>query len=192
MKIETKESILAPERLTINNTENNILLDWLNYYESLDSTFTIENFFLERSDTLNFIQGNVFGNFDEEFDKIYNDFIVFSPNKKSYIDFDSYQWSIDKNNTPVFSPDQEINLIDLVNRTVTRIGFNGPLQWTENVYWKNDTTVVLLENTSEMIPRISELNIVNRLQKTFKYQDPLIVKSNYSELRLISKGFKIE
>jgi hypothetical protein len=189
---ETKELILKTVQLSIHNPENNILIDWSNYHKSLDASFSLDDFFLERSDTLNFIQGNVFGVFDKEFDKIYNDFIVYSPDKKRYIDFDSYQWTLDEDNKVMFSADQEINLIDVNKKSVKRIGFNGPLQWVDNVFWENDTTVVLLENSSEKELRISKIDIVNKYQKTYKYRGTLNVNSKYSELRLSNKGLKTE
>ena len=190
--IKAEKTVLEPIRLDINNTTNDILLDWSNYYKSLDSSFSLDNFHLEQTDTLNFIQGNVFGIFDNEFNKVYGDFIVYSPNQEKYIDFDSYQWTMDENQTPIFSPDQEINLIDLNKQTVMRIGFNGPLQWVENAFWENDTTVFLFENSSERILIISEIDVISKKVKIFKYQDTLNVKSDYSELRLRKKGLKIE
>ncbi|PCJ64899.1 MAG: hypothetical protein COA58_11545 [Bacteroidetes bacterium] len=189
---EIKVSDMESVQLDTSKISNDILLNWSNYYKSLDSSFSLGNFSLERTDTLNFIRGNVFGIFDEEFDPIYTDFIVFSPNQKRYIDFDSYQWTIDKDNIPIFSPDQEINLIDLNKQTITRIGFNGPLQWVENAFWENDSTIVLLKNSSEGELIISKIDILNRYQKIFKYQGTLHVNSKYSELRLSSKGLKIE
>lgn len=188
--IETIKLVLKPEKLNIDKTSNIILNNWVDYYRSLEPSFSLDNFFIEKVDTLNFIQGNVFGNFDKEFNKIYTDFIVFSPNQKQYIDFDSYHWSIDETNTPIFSPDQEINLIDVKNQTVKRIGFNGPSQWVENVFWKDDTTVILLENSNERILRISEINVINQKIKIFKYKSIITIKSDYSEQRLVKKGLK--
>jgi hypothetical protein len=187
-KIESKEPEFTPVRLIIDNTANEILMDWSNYYNTLDSSFSLENFFLEHTDTLFFIPGNVFGIFDKEFDRIYNDFIVFSPDKKKYIDFDSYQMTIDKNNNPISSPDQEINLVDVNKKTVLRIGFNGPSQWVDNAFWENDTIVVLLENSSEKELRVSKIDIVNKYRLTYKYFDTLSVNSSYPEIRLSSKG----
>ena len=192
LTLETKEFILEPVQLILKNPTNETLLDWSNYHTSLDSSFSIVDFFLEHSDTLNFIQGNVFGIFDQEFDKIYNDFIVYSPDKKRYLDFDSYQWTMNEDNTVMFSPDQEINLIDVNKQTVTRIGFNGPSQWVDNAFWENDTTIVLLESSSEKELRISKIDIVNKCQKTYKYRDTLNLNSKYSELRLSNKGLKTE
>ena len=188
--IETIKLVLKPEKLNFDKTSNIILNNWVDYYKSLEPSFSLDNFFIEKVDTLNFIQGNVFGNFDKEFNKIYTDFIVFSPNQKQYIDFDSYHWSIDEANTPIFSPDQEINLIDVKNQTVKRIGFNGPSQWVENVFWKDDTTVILLENSNERILRISEINVINQKIKIFKYKSIITIKSDYSEQRLVKKGLK--
>ncbi len=186
------ELVLEPEKWEFIDDSNNLLVDWANYYKSLDSSFSLDLFQLERTDTLNFIQGNVFGIFDKEFDEIYNDFIVYSPNGKRYLDFDSYQWTIDENRNTIFSADQEINLIDLNAQTVTRIAFRGPLLWVENALWRDDSTVVLLENSSDHFLRISELNIINGEIKTFKYSKSINTNSQYFENRLIEKGLHIE
>ncbi len=80
--IEKKESDLGPESLVLEKLEDDILLDWINYYQSLDSSFSIKNFYLERTDTLDFNRGNVLGIFDKNFDQTYLDFIVYSQDKK--------------------------------------------------------------------------------------------------------------
>ncbi len=189
---KTKELFTDSLNLNIDKSSNEILKDWFDYYKSIELTFSLDNFSLERTDTLDFIQGNIFGNFDENFDKIYSDFIVFSPNKKQYIDFDSYQWTLDENKILMFSPDQEINLVDIDTQTVERIGFNGPSYWVENAFWKNDSTVVLLENSDEKYLTISKIYLNSKQIKVFKYQDSLTIQSEYSKLRFKKKGLKYE
>lgn len=196
-KREKKEKELTPKTtelktrfLNLNIESNENLKDWFDYYKSIELTFSLDNFILERIDTLNFIQGNIFGSFDENFDKVYSDFIVFSPNKKQYIDFDSYQWALDENKKPMFSPDQEINVVDIDNQSVERIGFYGPSYWVENAFWKNDSTIVLLENSDEKYLSINEINLNSKQIKVFKYQDRLIVQSEYSKLRFKKKGLE--
>ncbi|MBL1278797.1 MAG: hypothetical protein COA33_000870 [Fluviicola sp.] len=175
-------------KLLRNDISNNVFLNWSSYYKSLDSSFSADNFFLEDMKSINFIPGNINGIFDDEFDEIYTDFIVFSPSKVQYIDLDSYQWTIDENDSPIFSADQEINLVNISEQTVERIDFKGPHQWVEDAYWIDDSTIVLLENSSEGILRVSKINLFRKEIKTFKCGHTIHAKSKYSELRLIKKG----
>lgn len=180
------------EKLNIDSNSNNTLKDWLNYYQKMEPTFSLEQFDFQFTDTLTITQGNVFGNFDKNFDPIYSDFLVYRTDKKQYVDFDSYQWTLDENKTPLFSPDQEINLIDIENQSVNRIGFRGPFQWVENVFWENDSTIVLLENSGDKQPIITKLNLKSKIIKVFNYKDTLDFDSKYSELRFKEKGIKYE
>ena len=90
----------------LNLETNENLKDWFDYYKSVDSTFNLSDFKFMKTDTLNFIKGNVLGVFDKNFDKIYTDFLVFSENKNKYIDFDSYYWTLDDEKKPLFDIDQ--------------------------------------------------------------------------------------
>lgn len=181
-----------PLKVDFGESSNRILNEWVSYYKSNEPGFSLNHFSLEKTDTLSFIQGNVLGNFDDNFDEVYADFIVFNSGKDKYIDFDSYQWELADDKSMLFSPDQEINLIDVNAQTVTRIGFRGYLQWVEDGFWKNDSIIILLENTDDKIPFIREIDLNSRVEKTFKYPDSLNFKSKYSELRFNKKGLKYE
>lgn len=190
-KGDTKEFISESDYLSIDNRANLILSDWLDYYKSLDSSFSIDKFYLDHTDSIVFMDGSVLGIFDKGFNhEVYNDFIVLSPNKRRYIDFDSYQWRMDENNVPVFSPDQEVNLVDIDRETVTRIGFNATSQWVENAYWKDDKTIILLENSTEGILSMSELDTETKCKRVFIYLDTIAVKSNYTKSRLARIGLR--
>src|SRR5690606_26193101 len=69
-----KEQQADFDDLEIQKTDLNIisndsnLMEWTAYYRSLDSSFTLTKFRLERVDTVSFIQGNVLGSFNEKFD----------------------------------------------------------------------------------------------------------------------------
>jgi len=188
--LSLSESIIDTNVLIIKNTSSEILKEWTNYYKMLDSNFLLNNFRFEYSDTLIFSEGNVFGVYDEAYNNLYNNFIVYSPNQNKYIDFDSYQWFLDKNHTAIFSPDQEVNLIDVNAKTVFRIEFYGTLNWVENGFWDNDTTIILLENSSENLLRLTVIDLMKRNKKIYKYKNSLNVKSNYSQERLRNKGVK--
>jgi len=164
--------------------------DWFDYYKSENSTFSLSDFKFERTDTLNFIKGNVLGQFDKNFDKIYTDFLVFSEDKNKYIDFDSYYWTLDDEKKLLFDIDQEINLVDIKKQTVTRIGFRSSTSWVENTFWENDSTIILLENNTENRPRITKIELKNSISETFKYKDSMRFKPKYYDLRLKKKGLK--
>jgi hypothetical protein len=169
---------------------NENLKDWFDYYKSEDSTFSLSDFKFERTDTLDFIKGNVLGLFDRNFDKIYTDFLVFSEDKNKYIDFDSYYWTLDDEKKPLFEIDQEINLVDIRKRTVTRIGLRSSTSWVENAFWENDSTIIFLENNTENCPRITKVGLKNSQSETFKYKDCMSLKPKYKESRLQKKGLK--
>lgn len=174
-------------QLTINNKRDKHLVDWLSYYQNEDSTFSLESFKFESIDTLQFMQGSVKGSFDEGYDSIYNDYLVLNAFKDQYIDFDSYQWSLDENKKPMYSPDQEINWVDINKKTVTRIGFLGPSQWVEDAFWENKSTVVLLENSDENVLRIIKIDLNRKIATTFKYDSSLKSKSKYATKRLLKQ-----
>jgi hypothetical protein len=198
-KKETENTVEQQTELNVNKVSLDLeknsnlkLSEWIDYYQSLEPNFSLENFEFKSKDSLNIIQGNVFGNYDTNFDPIYSDFLIYRNDKEKYIDFDSYNWSIDENKEILFSPDQEINVVDIKNKTVDRIAFRGPSQWVENAYWESDSMIVLLENNYEKQPIITELNLKSKTVKSFKYRDTLNFDSEYSKLRFKEKGLKYE
>jgi len=191
-EIQQTESNLEIKRFDLDKNSNLKLSKWVEYYQSLEPNFSLENFEFKSKDTFNIIQGNVFGNYDINFDSIYSNFLIYRNDKKKYIDIDSYNWSLDENNELIFSPDQEINVVDINNKTVERIAFRGPSQWVENAFWQNDSLIILLENDNEKQPEITELNLESRIVRSFKYRDTLNFVSKYSKLRFKEKGLKYE
>jgi hypothetical protein len=143
----------------------------------------LDNFEFKSKDTLEKCQGSVYAKYDRAFDAIYSQFLIFNSTEEMYLDFDSYSWVVDEAYTLLFSPDQEINLIDRHNKTVDRIAFRGPSQWVEDAYWQDDTIVVLLENTCKTQPIISKIDLKNKSVNTFIYKDSLTIKSDYSKMR---------
>ena len=158
--------------------------EWMAYYQSQVPSFSLKGFHLKDTSSLTVIPGNVHGSFDPEFDPIYANFLLFSPDKKRYLDIDSYQWSLGKDQEIASAPDQEINLVDLKAQTVERIAFRGPSQWVEDACWKSNSVVCLLENSSEGTPTITEIDLAAGTIRTYVYNDPLPFKSKYSSLRI--------
>jgi len=186
------EDFIVKETKTPKNffqsSENATLEKWIEYYKtSIDSDFTIDKFEKISKNKLSKIQGNIYGIFDKEFDTTYTDFLIYSPNKQNYVDIDSYQWILDKENEILFDVDQEINLVNIPNKNIERIAFRGPMGWVEDAYWKNDSTVVLLETTTDKVPIITQVNIYSNESITFVYQDTLKKISKYSNERIFGK-----
>jgi len=190
--IKTVSFTIKPKIKVPSIESSAVLTDWMEYYQSFDPTISLDSFSLEGMRYGNFIPGNIFGNFDERYDDIYDSFIIYSPNGNKYIDFDSYQWHIDEDENIINSIDQEVNLVDIENETVTRIDFNGPTVWVENAYWKNDSIVVLLENSFENILRINEVNIISEEVYVFRNYISIFIESEYWRLRLKKKGLKFK
>jgi hypothetical protein len=161
------------------------LKDWLGYYRQKGLNPDPSQF--ELTDTASlpaFMPGNVHATFDPEFDSVYLHFLVYSPDRTRYIDFDSYQWTIGPDGKPGFSPDQETDLVDLKRRTVRRLAFRGPSQWVENVSWKNNSTVYLLESSDEGQLFISEIDLKTGKVHTYQYKRRVPFRSEYAKKRL--------
>jgi len=99
---------------------------------------------------------------------------------------------MDENNEILFSPDQEINIVDIKNKAVNRLAFRGPSQWVENIFWQNDSTVVLLENSYEKQPVITKIDLIKKAITTFRYKDNLKFESEYTKRRFEQLGITYE
>lgn len=163
--------------------DNLILKNWVDYYKKLDSKFSLNKFEFTSKKALIFRKGNVYGIFDKKFDKIYTDFLIFNKAKDKYLDFDSYNWNLADGKIN-FALDQEINLVDISKKSIERIDFLGSSVWVENAYWKNDDILVLLENSENRKPIISEINFKTKEIKNFIYQDTLKIESHFSQERI--------
>ena len=183
----SNKEIERPTTNTLTLSPNKTLNIWLNDYIKADKNFSLNNFSFISEDTISFMQGNIFAQFDEEFNSVYLPFLIYNKNKQKYIDIDSYKWTVDEDDEIIFSADQEIDLVDLQNKTVTRIGFEGPSQWVEEAYWESDSVVVLLENNYENIPVIARLNINNGVIKSFRYNSAISTEVYYPEKRITEK-----
>src|SRR5690606_14108429 len=150
---ETEKSALA------NLNSNTTFQNWLKYYQSADKSFSMGNFNLEESKKLEMQPGNVAGIFDSAFDKTYEPFLIYNPSKTFYLDIDSYNWTKDKEGDALFEADQEINLVNLKEKTVNRVAFFGPSYWVDDAFWVSDSIFILLQNNDENIPEITTYNL---------------------------------
>lgn len=166
---------------------NKTLKYWADYYKALDPDFNLENFEFVSESSFDKTAGNIYGSYDKEFDKLYSDFLIYSPDRKKYIDIDSNHWILDEDRNPGFEVDQEINLIDIANKKIERIKFYGSSNWVEDAYWKDDHTIVLLENSDDQKPAITQMDVNSRKSMSYKYKNPLKNISEYSKQRIIAK-----
>lgn len=155
---------------------------WKNYYTTLDSTLSDLAFTRTSVKHVSWMNGSIPATFDKEFDPVYLPFLVYSPDKTSYIDFDSYQWEL-INGEPQFEADQEVNLVNVQKRTVQRLAFRGPSSQIEDVYWMNNHTVVLLENFDSGL-YVHVFDLKKQTETTFTATKTSRFNSSYATKRL--------
>lgn len=193
-KIQTVEKHTKEKlpKLNIDESQYPTLENWLNSYRKNDAAFHLSQFIFSNSITLGKLPGNIYGTFDEEFDPIYSDFLIYRNDKKQYIDMDSYNWFVDDNNTAGFEIDQEINWVNIEEKKIYRIVFRGSSEWVEDVFWKNDSVVFLLENNYYKCPKITSINLSSGKGQQFVYNDTLAFTSTYTKERLAKKGILLD
>ena len=170
--------------------ENPALTSWELYYQKNNLNFSFENFkkmdkvktfYTDTSDP-SLLNGTL--------EAVYKPFLIYSPDRTKYIDFDSYQWSIGEDGKASFEADQKVVLVDMKNKTQKQIAFYGPSFWIEEGFWKNNNELVLLGNTYEKVPFYTEYNFRDRSTTTYQYPDTLIFEKSYANFRI--KKFNIE
>ncbi len=105
---------------------------------------------------------------------------------------DSYNWFVDDNNIAGFEIDQEINWVNIEEKKIYRIVFRGSSEWVEDVFWKNDSVVFLLENNYYKCPKITSINLSSGEGQQFVYNDTLAFTSTYTKERLAKKGILLD
>ncbi len=161
---------------------------WLNFYKSENPDFSEDSFSLVDSADLKYSPSQVKANFEESFDRRYEPFLVYSPDKSKYIDFDSYHWFTDDNGNPGFEADQQVSLVHLPSKTVRQISYFGPSFTIEDAYWEGDSAAVLMGNTYEKVPFYIRYNFNRNMTYTYRSTDTLKVARSYTEERLRKKG----
>ena len=162
------------ETSTLSDLETNATFkNWLKFYKSSDSGIAVSNFNLTEIQKLDTIRGNVTGNFDPAFDKTYEPFLIYNPSKTMYLDIDSYNWSVDNEGVAQFEADQEVNLVSLNDKTVSRVAFFGPSHWVDDAFWVSDSIFVLLENGNDIQPGIMTYNLKDNSVYLFRNSDEI-------------------
>lgn len=176
---------------TVQNEKNNSPENWLNFYRTINPEFKLDNFKPNEIQTVNFSETSTLAKFDKNFNHVYEPFLIYSPDKTKYLDFDSYNWSIAEDGNPGFEADQEVMLVNLNAKTKYRIAYFGPSYRIEDGYWKSDSKAVLLGNSDENIPFCIEMNFENKKSQYFMYQDTLQSTAKYRQIRLQNLGLKL-
>src|SRR5690606_11292146 len=115
-----------------------------------------------------------------------------NPSKTFYLDIDSYNWTKDKEGNALFEADQEINLVNLKEKTVNRVAFFGPSYWVDDAFWVSDSIFILLQNNDENIPEITTYNLKDNSVFLYRNDEPIQkTDSSYTQSRLEQKGVKM-
>jgi len=165
---------------------------WFNFYRQENPDFNPELFQLKQTAPISYQESSVTVMNEKGFNEVYKPFLIFNESKSKYIDFDSYQWFLEPNDTAGFEADQQVVLVDYKNKTARQIAFFGPAFWIEDAFWKGDSVAVLLGNTYEQVPFMMKYNFDKNEVQNFQYSDTLKVETSYSKIRLRSKGIKVE
>ncbi|SMC35428.1 hypothetical protein [Moheibacter sediminis] len=192
------EPLIETDSAEVDNSEsmsfeqNPTMKGWLGFYKKENPDMGLGNFELQKTSKLDMMEGSVSGTFDSDFDSVYMPFLVFNPSKTMYIDLDSYNWVLDENGIAMFEADQEVNLVNLKDKTVKRIGFYGPSYWAEDAFWMNDSVFVLLENSDQNETSFQLINLQENSTSSYINTKPLKIREDfYNDLRLNRKGVKV-
>lgn len=172
--------------------QNSTLSRWLEFYQKQNPDLNLNEFEIQHKDKLETMKGNVLGSFHAGFDSVYLPFLIYNPSKTMYLDLDSYNWILDENGIAMFEADQEVNLVNLKDKTVKRIAFFGPSHWIEDAFWISDSKFVLLQNSDENQTGFQIVDLENDSVQTYLYSKPLKINDKfYNDLRLKRKGIEI-
>ena len=157
---------------------------WVDYYTQNNSSFSMDNFNIDETFKIVRNETNITPIWSEEFQPVYKQFLAFNADSTQYIDIDSYKWGFDEQGELMIGPDQEIVLVNIPDKKVERILFYGPSFWVEEAYFKNDSIVVLLENSTDKIPAYQEINLNQNTSDYYIYNEPLEFESEYLKNRI--------
>ncbi len=192
-KTETKTNSVPEQKpatsveATVPVPEETAQQKWQDFYQRQDPSFQPEKFIAQPKSEINYRDDESPILPDQDFNRIYQPFLVFSPDRSQYIDFDSYHWQLYDGNAS-FEADQKAVLVNMNSKTSRQIAFFGPSYRIEEAYWKNNHQAVLLGNTYEKVPFFIEYDFIENTQQFFQYSDTLKTDETYGDFRLESKG----
>lgn len=145
----------------------------------------MENFKKEETYKLNRHESHVTPTWDKDFNPVYKSFLVYNSDSTLYLDFDSHKWRLDQDGKLQMGVEQEMVLVDTKNKKTETILIYGPSFIVEDAYFKNDSILVLLENSSDNIPAYQEINLKNDSATYYAYKKKLF-PSEYLKNRILS------
>lgn len=157
---------------------------WIDYYKKHINGFNLDNFKQDESFKIIRAESNITPIWSDKFLPVYKQFLAFNADSTQYVDIDSYKWGFDDKGELTIGPDQEIVLVNVPEKKIERLLFYGPSFWVEDAYFKNDSIVVLLENSSENKPAYQEINLNQNKSDYYIYDKDLEFKSDYFKDRI--------
>ncbi len=116
--------------------------------------------------------------FSEEKWQVFQPYFIAGPRKKKAIDLYSYGQLPDDSGAQLEpgSPDNEVNLVDLAERTKTRLLYAGPGTDFQHAEWLNDSVIVVTGESdaneeNEMKPVLWKINIRSGVVAEYFYRD---------------------
>lgn len=184
---DKQDSIVADENLAIINSTGfskyaRSSIPHLNW-----NKFTITKFWQE-----DFQNKTAFEPSKTYFDS-YGQFLKYSPDSSKFIDLDSYNISITKNELGQLiggsqEPDTEISLIDLKKKEKIRLVFLGPGNSVEEAAWIDNDNLVLIgylenETSTGTNAAIWQFNLSSKKVNLYELSDEAVLNKlkNYSE-----------
>ncbi|MGI9526937.1 MAG: hypothetical protein ACR2MS_07500 [Weeksellaceae bacterium] len=162
------------------------LESWKGYYSDKVQGFDMSHFKKKESFDLVPHETTVKPIWSPEFNPVYKKFIKYNHDSTKYVDFMSYKLQFDQNNEVSISPDQEVVIVDVKNKKIESILFYGPSYWIEDAYFKNDSTLILLENSTDQVPAYQEINLNTLKSDYYTYDKKLDFSSSYLKDKLLS------
>lgn len=152
---------------------------WKMYYSDRDVDMTSGNFELENTVDVVPETATSTAMWESGFDQVYIPFLAFNADSSKYVDIHSYKWKRTADGEIAINPDQEVMLVDRKTQSKKRLFFNGPSFWVEDAYFKNDSIVILMENSDERIPAYQELNINTMKSDYYILKEQVTFDSDY-------------
>jgi hypothetical protein len=171
---------------------------WQNFWNLNQHDFAPKTGKLQPTD----VEWEPIDNFD--FDTLYTEFFIFSPDSNYFLDLDSYNlalvWKDGKLVSYGFEVDTKIVLYDMKNRRYRTVFSCGTPCIIESAFWINETEFCLLgfeesddDKLQKMVwrPRSLQFHVNSRQQMGdyFKTARDLSEKSYLKEIRLINVSF---
>lgn len=157
---------------------------WINYYKENEPGFEFDNFLKENTFKIIKQPTTTPASFSNDFNKRYKSFLAYNADSTMYVDIDSYLLQFNDKGSVDYNADQEIILVDITKKEASRILFYGPSFWVEDAFFKNDSTLILLENSNDRVPGYQEINLNTLTSIPFTYKDTLNFDSKFYNYRV--------